>query len=59
MMMGLQKLQETIATINEVEMEPSETKPRLMLVRPDEIDLDEALLELAEIIEAEGGILIP
>jgi len=39
----------------------SETSPtaRLTLVPADEIDLEAALQELAEIIEKEEGILIP
>ena len=57
--MGLEKLQESIATPSEahtVLTNHSQT-PRLSLVRPEQTDLD--LQELADIIESEGGILIP
>ena len=61
--MALQKLRDSVATAGtpEPELVPNETgpRPRLSLVHPDEIDLDVALQELAEIIEAEDGILVP
>jgi hypothetical protein len=59
--MALQKLRDSIVTTGTAELAADETspRPRLSVVRPDGIDLDAALQELAEIIEAEGGILIP
>lgn len=68
--MALQKLRDSIATTGAPDHAPndpntgemqSETSPtpRLSLVRADEIDLEAALQELAEIIETEEGILIP
>jgi len=62
--MALQKLWDSMtSTTSAGESEQltigSSPLPRLSVVRPDEIDLDAAMRELAEIIEAEGGILIP
>ena len=59
--MALQKLWDSTAKTGAPELAADETTPtpRLSVVRPDGIDLDAALRELAEIIEAEGGILIP
>ncbi len=57
--MGLEKLQESIATPSEADTvltNHSQTL-RLSLVRPEQTALD--LQELADIIESEGGILIP
>ena len=57
--MGLEKLQESIATPTEADtaLTNHSQTPRLSLVRPEQTDLD--LQELADIIESEGGILIP
>jgi len=54
--MGLEKLQESIATPSEADsvLTNHSQTPRLSLVRPEQTDLD--LQELADIIESEGGI---
>jgi hypothetical protein len=62
--MALQKLLDSMtSTTSAGESEQltmgSNPEPRLSVVRPGEIDLDAALQELAEIIEAEDGMLIP
>lgn len=68
--MALQKLRDSIATTGAPKSMPNDPNtgemqsgtsptPRLSLVRADEIDLEAALQELAEIIETEEGILIP
>jgi hypothetical protein len=57
--MGLEKLQESIATPTETytALTNHTQTPRLSLVRPEQTELD--LQELADIIESEGGFLIP
>ncbi len=57
--MGLEKLQESIATPTETDtaLTNHTQTPRLSVVRPEQTELD--LQELADIIESEGGMLTP
>jgi hypothetical protein len=59
--MGVEKLQEFNGMHSEGEtaLTNRSQTPQLSLVRPEQTDLDVLLEELADIIESEGGLLIP
>lgn len=59
--MGVEKLQEFNGMQSEAEtaLTNRSQTPQLSLVPPKQTDLDMFLEELADIIESEGGLLIP